>query len=68
MLLVHLYVYFARVNFCHFSLPLGAACDCDVLFALCISVFCPSAKFFVVHNTTLPCQGLEMITFIIYNP
>ena len=22
----------------------------------------------IYHDTTLPCQGLEMITFIIYNP
>ena len=35
MLLVHLFVYFARVNFCPFSLPLSwcqglaAASDCD---------------------------------------
>ena len=43
VLLVHLFVYFARVNFCPFSLPLGvglaAACDCGTPWTILLTFF-----------------------------
>ena len=44
MLLVHLFVCFVRVSFCHFSLPLGvgglaAVCDCGTPWTFLLTFF-----------------------------
>ena len=63
MLLMHLFVYSARVDFCPFSLPQAAACDCGIPWTFLLTFYNSKVKKGHYSATANPENNLGPLIF-----